>query len=126
MPNKIENIIKFIKKSGKYGEKPVFSLEEIKKFEEKLGFKFPNDYKILVTSLEPEIVNFYFVQPYRHSVKKHYVVFAEWTDDVFAFNEKDHSVITILKDDDSGMKWNNFTEWMEYVWDMSSKPVNPE
>jgi hypothetical protein len=126
MSTKIETMINLIKKSGKYGEKPVFSKEQIEEFEKQLNFKFPEDYKKLVSSIEPEIINFYFVPPYRYSEKNHYIVFAEWTDDVFAFNEKDHTIITILKDDDSGMKWNNFAEWMEYVWKMSSLPVNPE
>ncbi|MCS7205766.1 MAG: hypothetical protein NZ853_08715 [Leptospiraceae bacterium] len=126
MENNIQIIIENIKKSGKYGDTPVFSKSQIEDWEYDLNFQFPEDFKTLVTTLEPEIVNFYFVKPQRHSKKNHYIVFAEWTDDLFAFNEKDLSVVTLLNDNDSGKTWKNFTEWMEYVWNMSNKPINPE
>jgi hypothetical protein len=122
----IEKIIESIKKSGKFGESPVFSKEQIEEFEKALNFSFPEDYKKLVTTIDPEIVNFYFVEPYRHPLKKNYIIFAEWTEDVFAFDDKNYKIVTILKNDDSGKTWNNFLEWIEYVWFMSSRPVNPE
>jgi len=122
----IEKIIESIKKSGKFGESPVFSKEQIEEFEKALNFSFPEDYKRLVTTIDPEIVNFYFVEPYRHPLKKNYIIFAEWTEDVFAFDDKNYKIVTILKNDDSGKTWNNFLEWIEYVWFMSSRPVNPE
>jgi len=122
----IEKIIESIKKSGKFGESPVFSKEQIEEFEKALNFSFPEDYKKLVTTIDPEIVNFYFVEPYRHPLKKNYIIFAEWTEDVFAFDDKNYKIVTILKNDDSGKTWNNFLEWIEYVWFMSSTPVNPE
>jgi hypothetical protein len=122
----IEKIIESIKKSGKFGESPIFSKEQIEEFEKALNFSFPEDYKKLVTAIDPEIVNFYFVEPYRHPHKKNYIIFAEWTEDVFAFDDKNYKIVTILKNDDSGKTWNNFLEWIEYVWFMSSRPVNPE
>jgi hypothetical protein len=122
----IEKIIESIKKSGKFGESPIFSKEQIEEFEKALNFSFPEDYKKLVTTIDPEIVNFYFVEPYRHPLKKNYIIFAEWTEDVFAFDDKNYKIVTILKNDDSGKTWNNFLEWIEYVWFMSSRPVNPE
>jgi len=122
----IEKIIESIKKSGKFGESPVFSKEQIEEFEKALNFSFPEDYKKLVTTIDPEIINFYFVEPYRHPLKKNYIIFAEWTEDVFAFDDKNYKIVTILKNDDSGKTWNNFLEWIEYVWFMSSRPVNPE
>jgi hypothetical protein len=122
----IEKIIESIKKSGKFGESPVFSKEQIEEFEKALNFSFPEDYKKLITTIDPEIINFYFVEPYRHPHKKNYIIFAEWTEDVFAFDDKNYKIVTILKNDDSGKTWNNFLEWIEYVWFMSSRPVNPE
>ena len=125
MPN-IENMIESIKNSGKYGESPVFSKEQITKFEKDLNFSFPEDYKKLITTIDPEIVNFYFVEPYRHPIKNNYVIFAEWTEDLFAFDDKNYKIVTILENNDSGKTWDNFLEWIEYVWQMSSRPVNPE
>lgn len=122
----IKQIIDEIKKTGKYDEKPVFTKEDINQFETSLKFAFPEDYKTVVTSLEPEIANFYFIKPYRHARKQNYIIFAEWTEDQFAFNENDYSIVTILDNDDTGKRWKHFSEWMKYVWEMSNSPINPE
>lgn len=122
----INQIIEEIKKTGKFGEKPIFSREDLQNFEASLKFTFPEEYKNIVSTLEPEIANFYFIKPYRHPIKKNYIIFAEWTEDRFAFNENDYSIVTILDNDDTGKKWNQFIDWVRYVWDMSNKPINPE
>lgn len=122
----IEMIIQQIKKSKKYSEQPIFTKEEVEEFEKDLKFTFPEEYKLLVTHLEPDIANFYFVTPYRYDFKKNFIVFAEWTDDVFAFDEKDYTVHTILEDKQDGMTWKDFTHWMNYIWEMGNKPINPE
>ncbi len=122
----MQEIIQSIKKSGFYSEKAIFSKEELKTLEKNLNYQFPDDYKILVSTIEPEIVNFYFIKPYRSKLNENYIIFAEWTNDKFAFYTKDNSIITIMDEDDSGMKWGNFTEWFNYVWKMSQRPTNPE
>ncbi len=126
MLNRIQNIINNIKESGKYGERETFTKQEIQNWEKEIQFQFPEEYKILVTTIEPEISNFYFIKPYRHPEFPHYIIFAEWNNDKFAFNEKDSSIITLLDNDDSGKKWKDFFEWIKYVWNMSNKPINPE
>ncbi|MFN3605183.1 MAG: hypothetical protein ACK4UJ_10775 [Leptonema sp. (in: bacteria)] len=122
----IENLIQQIKESGKYGEIPVFTPEQIKEFEEKLQFSFPEEYKTLVTKLEPDIANFYFVLPYPYTLNPDFIIFAEWTNDVFAFHKKDSKIYTILKDNQNGMQWKDFLHWFRYIWEMSAKPINPE
>ncbi len=124
--NNIDSLIEDIKKSGKYGEKPLFTKELIVEFEKKLQFSFPEDYKKFVTQLEPDIVNVYFVPPYRYSLAPFLIIFATWTNDLFAFHENDYTIHTIQNEKKDGMKWQNFTQWIGYIWEMGNKPVNPE
>lgn len=126
MTKNIENIIEEIKKSGKFVEKPLFSMNAILEFEKNLQFSFPDDYKKFVTQIEPDLANFYFIPPYRYQLDRQLIIFATWTEDLFAFHEKDYRVFTILKEKKDGMQWQNFTQWIAYIWEMGSKPVNPE
>lgn len=115
-----------IRQAKLFSDRPVFSREQVAAFEKHLSFVFPEGYLRLVTQLEPELVNFYFEEPYRHKDLAGLVVFARWNDDQFAFHQSKPGVTTILDGRESGKSWTSFEEWLLYVWSMSNRPVNPE
>lgn len=122
----LEEILQSIQSKGLFSEKPCFTSDHLAGAEKRLAFTFPESYVRVVTRLEPELANFYFVEPHRHSVLNHLIIFARWNEDQFAFTETGDQVSTVLQDGQSGKSWRDFEDWLLYVWSMSNRPVNPE
>lgn len=125
MSKSIDDIIRSIKQSKLFADRPIYSEERLQTIEKSIDFTFPEDYREFVMRIEPELANFYFIDPHRGRKNPDLVIFSRWNDDLFAFH-KNGEVITILNDEETGRTWKNFTDWLLYVWEMSNRPVNPE
>ena len=125
MSKSIDEIIKSIKQTKLFADRPIYSEERLQTIEKSIGFTFPEDYRSFVTRIEPELANFYFIDPHRSKKNADLVIFSRWNDDRFAFR-KNGEIATILNDEETGHTWKNFTDWLLYVWGMSNRPVNPE
>jgi hypothetical protein len=123
--SKIEEIIQSIKKSKRFSDRPVYSPERLRTIEQTLGYTFPEDYRSFVTRIDPDLANFYFIDPHRSKKNADLIIFSRWNDDRFAFDQNGR-IVTLLNDEETGQKWKSFIDWLLYVWGMSNRPVNPE
>lgn len=123
--SKIDEIIQSIKKSKRFSDRPVYSPERLRTIEQTLGYTFPEDYRSFVTRIDPDLANFYFIDPHRSKKNADLIIFSRWNDDRFAFDQNGR-IVTLLNDEETGQKWKSFIDWLLYVWGMSNRPVNPE
>ncbi|HNL03177.1 MAG TPA: hypothetical protein PKJ30_18840, partial [Leptospiraceae bacterium] len=72
----VEQVISELRQSGRCIDKPLFSAGDLQTAEQGLGIELPLSYKILLTTLEPEMTNFYFQPPARHDSFQNLIVFA--------------------------------------------------
>jgi hypothetical protein len=123
--SKIDEIIQSIKKSKRFSDRPIYSPERLRTIEQTLGYTFPEDYRSFVTRIDPDLANFYFIDPHRSKKNADLIIFSRWNDDRFAFDQNGR-IVTLLNDEETGQKWKSFIDWLLYVWGMSNRPVNPE
>jgi hypothetical protein len=123
--SKIDEIIQSIKKSKRFSDRPVYSPERLRTIEQTLGYTFPEDYRSFVTRIDPDLANFYFIDPHRSKKNADLIIFSRWNDDRFAFDQNGR-IVTLLNDEETGQTWKSFIDWLLYVWGMSNRPVNPE
>lgn len=120
-------ILTEMKSLGRVSPEPFLTLTSYRQIENSLGIELPASYREVITTCEPEMANFYFKAPSRHTKHSHLVVFATWGEDQFAFDASNgFRVKTINANQADGKEWANFEEWLAYVWGMSNRPVNPE
>jgi hypothetical protein len=123
--SKIDEIIQSIKKSKRFSDRPIYSPERLRTIEQTLGYTFPEDYRSFVTRIDPDLANFYFIDPHRSKKNADLIIFSRWNDDRFAFDQNGR-IVTLLNDEETGQTWKSFIDWLLYVWGMSNRPVNPE
>ncbi len=123
----VEKIIAELKATGHFTAEPLFTPDQLKKEENSLGIELPASYKLLLTTFEPEMSNFYFIKPRRDSKDPGLIVFATWDDDEFAFDSaRGMRVRTILRSDMKGREWEDFDGWLAHAWSMSNRPIGTE
>ena len=127
VPMSVEQVISELRQSGRCIDKPLFSAGDLQTAEQGLGIELPLSYKILLTTLEPEMTNFYFQPPARHDSFQNLIVFATWDEDQFAFDtERKMRVITLLGTSMRGREWEDFDGWLAHTWSMSNRPASTE
>jgi hypothetical protein len=118
---KIMNIISEIYQMGKYIDSAVFSEDELNFYEKKFGVIFPEDYRKLLMSVDPDIPEFYFTVPERHLHLKQYLIIAKYKDYDIAFDRKHNMKIVYLQNDEKIEIYDNFLQWFEDFWDKNKE-----
>lgn len=109
-------IISEIYQMGKYIDTAVFNEEELNFYEKKFGVIFPQDYRTLLSSIDPDITDFFFTVPERHKDLKQYLIIARYKEYDIAFDRKHNMKIVYLRNDEKIQTYDNFLVWFESFW----------
>ncbi len=117
----IMKIISEIYQSGMYIDSSVFNEEELNFYERKFGIIFPEDYRILLSSIDPDIPDFFFTVPEKHPDLKQYIIIARYKNYDIAFDRKHNMKIVYLLDNERKEIYDNFTVWFSLFWENNKK-----
>ncbi len=121
MKKDIYKVLEGFRKVNLLKGNPRYTEEEITNFEKSVGYKLPEDYKIVLRAGYIDKGNFHFVTPRRFEYDESMIVFGTWNKDIFMFNTKegdgDYTVyVTVGEDDKTPEKrFNNFADWFDSV-----------
>ncbi len=113
----ILKIISDIYQTGKYMDSAVFTEEEMNFYEKKFNIYFPDDYRKLLLSVDPDIKNFYFTVPEQHQIFKNYILIAKFNEYDIAFDRKHNMKIVYLREDEKVEVFDNFLLWFSEFWE---------
>ncbi|GIX43055.1 MAG: hypothetical protein KatS3mg129_2788 [Leptospiraceae bacterium] len=113
----IMKVISEIYQSGKYIDSAVFNEDELNYYEKKFGVIFPEDYRKLLMSVDPDIPEFFFTVPEKHQFLKQYLLIAKYKEYDIAFDRKHNMKIVYLLNDEKIEIYDNFIRWFEDFWD---------
>lgn len=113
---KIMKLISEIYQHGRYIDTAVFTEEELNFYEKKFGLLFPEDYRKLLMSVDPDIPGFYFTVPEPHPTLKQYLLIARYNEYDIAFDRKHNMKIVYLLNDERKEVYDNFYLWFEDFW----------
>ncbi len=114
---KIGEIINEIYHLNKYLDTAVFTEEELNYYEKKFAIIFPEDYRKLLLSVDPDIEDFYFTVPERHPDLKQYIYIAKFKEYDVAFDRKHNMKVVYLLGDQVVASYTNFLQWIAEFWE---------
>jgi hypothetical protein len=112
----IMDVISEIYQLEKYIDSAVFSENELNYYEKKFGVIFPEDYRKLLMSVDPDIPQFFFTVPERHKTYKQYILIAKYKEYDIAFDRKNNMKIVYLLNDERIEIHDTFFRWFEDFW----------
>ena len=126
----IEESIQKLKDHGRFSTGPVQPADDLREWERTLRFEFPASYRSTVLGGSYDIANFYFRPPSIPKSFPGFVVFAEWNDDLFAYNAgdsgQDGPIYVLLEGSQPLKRYSDFGAWFASVTEMAERPINPE